>query len=134
MFTRREIIRWLGLTAFEITLQLIAVFVFSILVVVKVEGILIQSWWTVFIPLFTYDGLGAYFCVILFIRTLHKGRYKAAFMNLISSACILICKFLWEFLLCQKLNKENSLSYSEVFAPIFILLQLIMVRGCQMNM
>lgn len=133
MFTRREIVRWLGLTAFEITLHLVSVVVFSILVTLKIESVITTSWWTVFTPLFTCNGLCAYFCIIVFIRTLNKRQFKAAFLHLISSACLLICIFLWEFLLCQKLNKENNLSYSEIFAPIFILLQLIMVRGCQMN-
>ena len=44
--------------------------VFSVLLVLKVEGVFPDStsWFLVFAPLFSSDGINAYFCIIGFIR------------------------------------------------------------------
>ena len=44
--------------------------VFSVLLVLKVEGVFPDStsWFLVFAPLFSSDGINAYFCIIVFIR------------------------------------------------------------------
>lgn len=69
-FQLHELLRWLGLTAFEVFTALSCFLVFTILVTLKVEGILSAgtSWWVVFSPLFVSDALNGYFCVIVFIR------------------------------------------------------------------
>ncbi len=41
--------------------------------------------------------------------------------------------FGFKFLLCQKLSENIKLDYSEVLSPVFILLQLIMIRACQLH-
>ena len=43
---------------------------FSVLLVLKVEAVLPDStsWFIVFAPLFSSDGINAYFCIIVFIR------------------------------------------------------------------
>jgi hypothetical protein len=41
--------------------------------------------------------------------------------------------FLFKYLLCQKLSGGASLDYSEVMSPVFILLQLVMIRACQLH-
>ena len=44
--------------------------VFSVLLVLKVESVFPDStsWFLVFAPLFSSDGINAYFCIIVFIR------------------------------------------------------------------
>jgi hypothetical protein len=63
-----------------------------------------------------------------------EGLYKVAMLRATWSFFVLMMLFLFKFLLCQKLSGQgNSNEYSGVLAPIFILLQLIMVRACQMH-
>ena len=49
------------------------------------------------------------------------------------SLFLLFMLFCFKYLLCQKLTALPSYEYSEVFTPIFILLQLVMVRACQLH-
>jgi len=93
------------------------------------------SWWVVFSPLFISDALNAYFCVIVFIRMYIEGSYKAALIRALWSLFMLALLFIFKYLLCQKLNDPDGtkLDYSEVMSPIFILLQLVMIRACQLH-
>jgi hypothetical protein len=107
---------------------------FSILVALQAEGILGgASWWVVFAPLFVGDGLNAYFCVIIFIRMYMDGIYKAALLRACWSTAFLVLLFVFKFLLCRKLTGASTLEYSEVMSPLFILLQLVAVRACQIH-
>ena len=132
-FTLEELVKWLGVTVFEIWLNLATLLVFTILLALKLEAVLSASWWNVFVPLFLADGLNGYFCIIVFIRMYKEGEYKKAGVRLASSIVCLVCIFVFKLLFCQKLNKENSLSYSEVFASLFVALQILMVRACQIH-
>ena len=67
-FSLKEVLRWLGLTVFEIFTLFVALVVFSVLVVLKTEGVIAVGWWWVYSPLFVADVLNAYFCVIVYIR------------------------------------------------------------------
>nr|CAD7411158.1 unnamed protein product [Timema cristinae] len=131
-FTVRELVQWLGLTVFEIWVNLVAVTFFTAALAVKVEtgwG----SWWLVFAPLFAGDALNAYFCTIVFIRMHLEGMYKVALMRGVWSLSFLLLLFVFKFLLCKKLSGQSGLVYSEVMSPIFILLQLILIRACQLH-
>nr|CAD7207517.1 unnamed protein product [Timema douglasi]CAD7421810.1 unnamed protein product [Timema poppensis] len=131
-FTVRELVQWLGLTVFEIWVNLVAVTFFTVALAVKVEtgwG----SWWLVFAPLFAGDALNAYFCTIVFIRMHLEGMYKVALMRGVWSLSFLLLLFVFKFLLCKKLSGQSGLVYSEVMSPIFILLQLILIRACQLH-
>lgn len=136
-FTIEEIVRWLGLTIFEIWINLIAFLVFTILFALNYiphppEGSS-NDWWFIFFPLFAGDALNAYFCTIVFIRMQIETALKVALLRVCWSATFLFMTFLFKFLLCKKLMGQVSLEYSEIFAPLYILLQLIAVRACQQN-
>merc|ERR1712043_9999 len=98
-FQLRELLRWLGLTVFEIWTALVCFTIFTVLLTLRVDNIVSEdslNWWIVFSPLFVCDALNAYFCV-----------------------------FVFKYLLCQKLSgSDTKLEYSEVMSPVFILLQL----------
>lgn len=133
-FTIQEIVRWLGVTVFEIWTNLIALLLFTILLALKFDAdteVFNYSWWTVFFPLFASDALNAYFCIIIFIRMQLESSIKAALLRLSWSATFLFMIFLFKFFLCKKLMGQVTLDYSEIFAPLYILLQLIAVRACQ---
>lgn len=137
MFQLRELLRWLGLTVFEIWTALLCFTVFTVLLTLRVENIISEeglSWWNVFLPLFVSDALNAYFCVIVFIRIYLEGAYKPAFIRALWSLFMISLLFVFKYLLCKKLSVgiESKLEFSEVMSPIFILLQLVMIRACKL--
>ncbi|XP_077499873.1 transmembrane protein 203 [Amblyomma americanum] len=134
MFKLKELARWLGMTVFEMFVHLISITLFSVMVVLKLDRAFDVSWWTVFVSLFICDGLNAYFCVIVFIRQYIEGVYKAGAFRALWSFMQLLLMFLFKLLLCLKAEGQKSgLVYSEVFAPLFILLMLVMVRACHLH-
>ncbi|XP_039280514.1 transmembrane protein 203 [Nilaparvata lugens] len=133
-FSLKELIQWLGLTVFEIWIDLIAILIFTVLMAIKLEEQdTTLTWWIVFAPLFTADALNAYFCTIVLIRMYLESMYKAAFFRALWSFSFLSLIFLFQFLLCKKLSGLNAYDYSEIFTPIFILLMLMAVRTCQLH-
>ncbi|KAK6196080.1 hypothetical protein SNE40_001375 [Patella caerulea] len=132
-FTLKELVRWLRMTGFELWLHMMAVFIFSILAVLKYEGFLNQSWWIIFIPLFACDGLNAYFCVIVFIRMYHEIDVRVGGLRLSTSVLSIMLLLIFKFLLCEKLSQSRSLVSSEVMAPLFILLNIVMIRACRLH-
>lgn len=132
-FTLKEIVNWLGITVFEIWMIITCIFIFSIMTALKFESLLVIDWWSTFVPLFICDAMNSYFCSIVFIRMYLDGLYKTAAFRAIWSFSVLILLFVFKLLLCQKLEGQNGLQYSEVMSPIFILAQLVMIRACQLH-
>lgn len=136
-----EIVQWIGLTVFEIWVNLLSLLIFLVILTLKLDSAYLSvymslpsiTWWNVFTPLFIADGLNAYFCVIILIRTHFIGNYKEAFVRASWSTTFLMFYFLFKLLLCRKLTGYSQLSYTEVLCPIFILFQLIAVRACQLQ-
>lgn len=138
LFSLDELVHWLGLTVFELWINLISIAVFTILLALHLEEKILtdkpsSAWWIVFSPLFVADAMNAYFCTIVLIRMYLEGMYKVAFFRALWSFCFLTLIFAFEFLLCKKLSSLSSLEYSEILSPIFILLQLMAVRACQLH-
>ncbi|XP_017016049.1 transmembrane protein 203 [Drosophila takahashii] len=144
MFKLSELVRWLGLTEFEILVNLCGLLVFTITLAVKLHlqarigpgGILPEpmgDWFTVFSPLFFIDICNAYFCVIVGIRMyLDSNNKRKALHRFMWSTYFLVLIAIFKYLLCLKLSSKTGLEYSEVFSPIFVLLQLVAVRACQL--
>ncbi|CAH1115547.1 unnamed protein product [Psylliodes chrysocephalus] len=135
-FTKEELVKWLGLTVFEIWINLISFLVFTIIFVFKydpskdLESI---DWWFIFSPLFAGDALNTYFVIIIFIRMLLEMTIKSSLVRISWSGTVLLMFFLFKYLLCKRLLGQTTLDYSEVFVPLYILLQLIAVRACQQS-
>lgn len=134
-FQLREVLRWLGLTVFEIWVVVFSFTIFTVLLTLKVDGITsILTWWHVFAPLFISDALNSYFCVIVFIRMYLEGAYKLALARALWSQFMISLLFVFKYLLCQKLVEEGTaLECSEVLSPVFILLMIVMIRACQLQ-
>lgn len=135
-FTIQELVRWLGLTIFEIWVNLISILLFTILFAIKYDPnveLYNIDWWFIFFPLFAADALNAYFCIIIFIRMLLEMTLKYSLLRILWSGTFLLMTFLFKFFLCKRLLGQLNLDYSEVFAPLYILLQLIAVRACQQS-
>ncbi|KAH8273345.1 hypothetical protein KR018_005247 [Drosophila ironensis] len=143
MFKLSELVRWLGLTEFEILVNLCGLLVFTVTLAVKISangavagGVLqdlVVDWFTVFSPLFFIDICNAYFCVIVGIRMyLDSDNKRKALNRFMWSTYFLVLIAIFKVLLCLKLSGKTNLEYSEVFSPIFVLLQLVAVRACQL--
>lgn len=136
MFKLSELVRWLGLTEFEIFINLCALFLFSLTLAFKIDGRFeeyLTDWFIVFSPLFCADVMNAYFCVIVAIRMyLAIDNKRKALHRFMWSTYFLVLITIFKYLLCLKLSGQTGLEYSEVFSPIFVLLQLVAVRACQL--
>ena len=130
--TLKELVRWFGMTVFEIWVHLLTLLIFTVLTTLKQEGVVEMSWWSAFSPLFVADGVNAYFCIIVFIRQYQDYSLKTAGVRLFSSLLVFSLLFVFKFLLLQKLSdKFSTLSHTEVIAPLFPLLVLLSIRSCQ---
>ncbi|XP_037798035.1 transmembrane protein 203-like [Penaeus monodon] len=133
-FSLWELTMWLGVTVLEMFIWLTAVLITLVLVVLRVEGVMPRmSWWVVLSPMFIADALNTYFCVIVLIRMYLNGVLKPAALRALWSFSVLTLGFIFKFLLCKKLVKPTEFEYSAVMSPVFILLQLIMIRACHLN-
>ncbi|KAJ7308072.1 hypothetical protein JRQ81_008577 [Phrynocephalus forsythii] len=129
LFSLRELVQWLGFAPFELLLQGLALLAASVLLVLKS-----LSWWGVFGPFFAADGLSTYFTAIVSVRLFQDGEKRLAVLRLFWILTLLSLKFVFEMLLCQKLGEPSQeLWYGLIMAPVFILLQLLMIRACRVN-
>jgi len=134
LFRQDELLRWFGVSMFEICVWLLSVTIFSVLLVLKVENICFDktSWFVIFSPLFVCDSINAYFCIIVFIRQ-YVTCEKLNGLRTLWSLLVIVLLFAFKYLLCQKLNDSIKLESSEVLSPIFILLQLVMIKACHLQ-
>lgn len=129
-FSFRELTDWLGVTALEVFIWLLAILITLVLVVLRVETVLPDlSWWVVLSPMFVADALNTYFCVIVLIRMYLDDDLKPAALRALWSFSVLTLGFIFKFLLCSKLEDPSQFEYSAVMSPVFILLQLIIIRA-----
>lgn len=135
LFSLRELVQWLGFATFEIFVHLLALLVFSVLLALRVDGLAPGlSWWNVFVPFFAADGLSTYFTTIVSVRLFQDGEKRLAVLRLFWVLTVLSLKFVFEMLLCQKLVEQTrELWFGLITSPVFILLQLLMIRACRVN-
>lgn len=116
IFSLHELVHWLGLTIFEIWINLVSLTIFTVLLALKLDDNYFlghTGWWIVFSPLFVADGLNTYFCAIIFIRMHLEGMTKAAILRALWSIILLLLIFVFKYLLCKKLSGQSPLEYSE---------------------
>lgn len=130
LFLKNELIRLLGVSIFEIWMSIIAFFLFTLFLALKLEDDITWSWWRVFLPLFAYDGLSAYFVAIVCIRLILDNEKRKAALRTLWNAFILSLLFIYKVLLCQRLQLESIASYSAIHVPVFVLLTMFTIRGC----
>ncbi|KAH0503610.1 transmembrane protein 203 [Microtus ochrogaster] len=135
LFSLRELVQWLGFATFEIFVHLLSLLVFSVLLALRVDGLAPSlSWWNVFVPFFAADGLSTYFTTIVSVRLFQDGEKRLAVLRLFWVLTVLSLKFVFEMLLCQKLVEQTrELWFGLITSPVFILLQLLMIRACRVN-
>jgi ribonuclease P/MRP protein subunit RPP20 len=154
-FKMVEISRWLGITPFEILVNLISLLVFSIFLTLTVDGyfdfFLIKSttqnntnhdgysdlppklaidWFSLFSILFCADILNAYFCFIVILR-LYMANMQSV-QKLFWTLNFIILTGLFKYLIALKLS-GSKIEVTEICSPIFVLLQLFALRACQIK-
>lgn len=147
MFKLSELVLWLGLSEFEIFIHLLGTLIFTILLAVRIGATSLAippvpptifgqplDWYGVFAPLFGADVMNGYFAIIVGIRMYiaHDNKRKGLHRLLWSTKCLVLVG-VFKYLLCLKLAGTQNLDYSEVFAPVFVLLQLVAVRACKLS-
>ncbi|EDO34650.1 predicted protein [Nematostella vectensis] len=131
LFTIKELTSWLGQSIFELWLYIVTLFVFSILLAIKIELPESMSWWTVFIPLYICDGCVAYFSTIVFIRLFLAGDKRLAATRTLWSFCVVSLVAAYKVLLCKRLEGTSSYGFAGIHVPVFILLLMLAIRSCQ---
>lgn len=124
--TWKETVALLGMTLFEIWVKITSLIFFLTLLALQRDGLIDQSWWIIFSPLFVADALNAYFSVIVAIR-MHLNEANPLKRSAWSFLSLTLL-FSFEVLVCKKYAGTLSLEYSELMAPMYILLQLLIVR------
>lgn len=136
MFKLAELVLWLGLTEFEIMINLCGILVFTIILALRISNTVSKAtldWFTIFSPLFCIDICNTYFCVIVGIRMyFDTDNKRRAIHRFIWSAYFLLLVATFKYLLYLKITGQTVLEYSEVFSPIFVLLQPVALRACQL--
>ncbi len=129
-----ELVKWFGLTVFEIWMQTVAVLLFTVLLTVKVElAGNTMSWWAVFSPLLGVCGLQAYFVLIVLVRHfLEEGSIRAPLSRALVSCIGVTLIATFEVLLCWCLEGLNQ-SFGIVFIPVFLLMGLLLVKACTLH-
>jgi len=135
LFSMKELLKWFGVTHFEIFMQLIAWLIFSVLFVLKMDHIMDDSlsWWTIYACLFVCDAFTCYFNVIVYIRQFMEAKYKIAFLRATWSFTQIALLFTAKLLLCYKLEQQKQVSNFEIISPMFIYLVMLLIRACQLH-
>lgn len=126
----QDVVQWFGMTSLELLFHVFSVLTFSVLAALKQENVISWSWKPIFIPIIVADALQFYICLIIAIRQCKNHEYKKAGIRFISSSCITVCVCTFKLLLMTKFEEPKSHSYSQVFAPLFVLAQVLMVKVC----
>jgi ribonuclease P/MRP protein subunit RPP20 len=156
-FKMIEISRWLGITPFEILINLISFFIFSIFLTLTIDGqtdfFMIQQyhngtdhdvyrsdgfqsskppidWFRLFSVLFCADVCNSYFCAIVILRMYLQN--LQSMHKLFWTVNFILLTGLFKYLIALKLT-GTSLEWTEVCSPIFVLLQLFALRACQIK-
>lgn len=145
----------LGIAPFEILINLVTFFIFSIFLTLTIDGnidfFVIQQhhngtehevyratesqkpaidWFRLFSVLFCADIMNAYFCSIVILRMYLQN--MQSLHKLFWSLNFILLTGLFKYLIALKLT-GTSLEWTEVCSPIFVLLQLFALRACQIK-
>lgn len=134
-----EIADWLGISIFEMLMHIIGLFVFTILLAIRLEaderGAVSMDWFVVFSPLYCVDLICAYFGFILAFRLylvpeVNKSHVFWRFMWRIMFLSLLL---MFKLLFCWMMEGTYFLNPSDVFVPLFLLLQILAIRACRLK-
>ncbi|KAI6183914.1 hypothetical protein M3Y97_00539700 [Aphelenchoides bicaudatus] len=131
----------MGITPFEILLHTLAVWISSILVVLR-WGFEMRfiTFWQLFTPLFVASALNVYFIFIVTLRHFIEDKQlkRAVFQNAFNFLRASVIGF-FEVLICQKIEGDFERgqvaiqsSYSVVFMPVWLLMAALGIQACRL--
>lgn len=137
----KSLTRWLVLTEFEMLMNMLGLFCFSILFCMKLDYQFESTitWRQMFLPLWLVDGLSLYFCVIVFMRQIGEFQTKSAALRLFISVFFLstrfVAKLIVYFILSSSahVNENKRIKFQYASVPIFFHLILLMFRSCRLH-
>ncbi|KAK6747363.1 hypothetical protein RB195_000518 [Necator americanus] len=135
-----ELIYWTGLTLFELWLHATSLFVFLVILPLKIHHIYVMSYWMVFSPLFIASTFNSYFVFIIFVRSVFEYKdFKGPALKFGFNMMRLALIALFEVLLCYKIEGDFEhgqvavrSSYGVVFTPIWILFLALCIQTCRL--
>jgi len=130
LFTLAELEKWLQVTIFEISIAAISALAFSLLLALKLEGVLTATWWTIFTPLYVCDTLVAYFDLIVFVHLYKENEKSIAVKRIMINTTVILLLIIFKVLLCQQLEGVKLMKYATIHSPLFILMFILLVRSC----
>lgn len=150
-YTWNEVAKWIHVTIFEIFTFFIALFAFSILLTIKVSvddyslntenanlnasrasepGVAFAiDWLGVFSPLFAFDIVSLYLCIIICIRQSQAHSIRSAVLRLFFNLQRIFLSFLIKYLVCNKLSNTTLISYSEILLPVLYMILILFCRS-----
>ena len=127
--------KWLGLTVFEMLLHVLSVFIFTILLTLKIDEVFDLDWFTVFAPLFICDVTNLYFRLIAYFRLfMEVPRENVFFIRICKTQGIAFAWFIFKLFLFIKLSSSDvSFSWIVVFAPLHVLMTGLVFCSCELR-
>lgn len=134
LLTFPEICQLLLITPFEAFVTFVSWIVFSILVCLKLEGVINATWEKMFIPLFVNLGVSLYLNVIVLIRRLKTGVSDPCLVSLkkhLASFICIVLVLLTEIFLIQKLDgHDQTTPYTQIFIPLYCYCIFLLIFYC----
>ena len=90
------------------------------------------DWFRLFSILFCADIVCAYFCFIVVLR-MHLSAMQSSQKLFFWTLNFILLTGLFKYLIALKLTGTQSLEWTEVCSPLFVLLQLFALRACQIK-
>ena len=131
----KSVTRWLVMTEFEMLLNVLGVFIFTVLLCLKIDLGYDLSWRYILMPMFVADAMQAYFCIIVFLRQFFEFQTKPAILRFIISSLFLATRLLFKLfvyliLTGNKNDENNKFRFHYATFPLFLHLTLLMFRSC----
>jgi len=101
---------------FAVNLSALALIIFSISVPLKIEGYIIVPWGLITIPLYIFIGI----CLLYFIFMMPALLDKKCYWDIVIISSLILNFFIFMLLLNSRLDNSYSLSYVNIFIPVWI--------------
>lgn len=161
-YTWGEVAKWIHITFFEIFILIFSIFAFTILLTIKLScddfsfvetsrnlslvsfveqpqpasNLPSLSWANVFLPLFLFDLVSLYLCIIICIRQIHESSFTTfyAILRFCFNLQRIFLTFIVKYLLCNILSNTNgssnsNITYSEILLPILYMILVLFCRS-----
>jgi hypothetical protein len=130
----RTLRAWFLMTEYEMFLNVLSVFVATLLLALKIDSSSTGlTWLHVFLPLFIVEGLQVYFLFMVAFRFYYESKIANVLHILLVCAVVVTLKFLAKLLLYLNTTHTVSIKYALTSLPVFFILIFLLFRSCTLN-